>query len=122
VAARNTGAHQVTSVEEGRAVEAVAFDDVIDAVAPSGRVRLVKLDCEGAEWPILFTSRRLGLGDAILGEYHPAPLPPAVGVEGVTFSVEALERALTEQGSEARIEQLPPVPHPCGLFFTARAG
>jgi hypothetical protein len=34
------------------------------------RVRLLKLDCEGAEWPILLTSQRLGLIDEICGEFH----------------------------------------------------
>jgi len=30
----------------------------------------VKLDCEGAEWPVLLTSRRLGLIREICGEFH----------------------------------------------------
>ena len=33
-------------------------------------MRLLKLDCEGAEWPILLTSRRLHLIDEIVGEFH----------------------------------------------------
>jgi hypothetical protein len=36
--------------EGGQAVEALAFDEL---VRRSGRVRLAKLDCEGAEWEIL---------------------------------------------------------------------
>ena len=34
------------------------------------QVRLLKLDCEGAEWPILLTSQRLHLIDEICGEFH----------------------------------------------------
>ena len=56
----------------GEPVAKVAFDDVVDLVTNRGehRVRLVKLDCEGAEWPILLTSRRLHLIDEIVGEFH----------------------------------------------------
>jgi FkbM family methyltransferase len=56
----------------GEPVAKVAFDDVVDLVTNDGerRVRLVKLDCEGAEWPILLTSRRLQLIDEIVGEFH----------------------------------------------------
>jgi FkbM family methyltransferase len=56
----------------GDPVAKVAFDDVVDLVTNRGarRVRLLKLDCEGAEWPILLTSRRLELIDEIVGEFH----------------------------------------------------
>lgn len=56
----------------GEAVAKLAFDEIVDLVTNRGekRVRLLKLDCEGAEWPILLTSRRLGLVDEICGEFH----------------------------------------------------
>src|SRR5205085_10534518 len=56
----------------GEPVQKVAFDDVVDLVTnrEERRVRLLKLDCEGAEWPILLTSRRLHLIDEIVGEFH----------------------------------------------------
>ena len=56
----------------GEPVAKIAFDDVVDLATNRGerRVRLLKLDCEGAEWPILLTSRRLHLIDAIVGEFH----------------------------------------------------
>ena len=56
----------------GEPVQKVAFDDVVDLVTDRGerRLRLLKLDCEGAEWPILLTSRRLHLIDEIVGEFH----------------------------------------------------
>jgi FkbM family methyltransferase len=34
------------------------------------RIALLKLDCEGSEFPILLTSRELGRVDEIIGEYH----------------------------------------------------
>ena len=57
---------------EGEPVAKVAFDDVVDRVTNRGRrrVRLLKLDCEGAEWPIVLTSQRLELIDEIVGEFH----------------------------------------------------
>ena len=57
---------------EGEPVAKVAFDDVVDLVTNYGErcVRLLKLDCEGAEWPILLTSQRLHLVDEIVGEFH----------------------------------------------------
>jgi hypothetical protein len=35
-----------------------------------GRVRLIKLDCEGSEWPLLEGCREWGLVDEVVGEYH----------------------------------------------------
>ena len=56
----------------GVPVTKFAFDEIIDSVTNNGerRVRLLKVDCEGAEWPILLTSRRLHLIDEICGEFH----------------------------------------------------
>jgi FkbM family methyltransferase len=56
----------------GEPVVKIAFDDVVDLATNRGerRVRLLKLDCEGAEWPIVLTSRRLHLIDEIVGEFH----------------------------------------------------
>lgn len=56
----------------GERVANVPFDAIVDHVTNQGedRVRLLKLDCEGAEWPILLTSQRLGLIDEICGEFH----------------------------------------------------
>jgi FkbM family methyltransferase len=56
----------------GEPVTKIAFDDIVDRMTNHGehRVRLLKLDCEGAEWPILLTSQRLGLISEICGEFH----------------------------------------------------
>jgi FkbM family methyltransferase len=56
----------------GEPVAKLAFDEIVDRATNYGehRVRLLKLDCEGAEWPILLTSQRLGLIDEICGEFH----------------------------------------------------
>jgi FkbM family methyltransferase len=56
----------------GEPVAKIAFDEIVDRVTNHGEhhVRLLKLDCEGAEWPVLLTSQRLGLIDEICGEFH----------------------------------------------------
>jgi FkbM family methyltransferase len=56
----------------GEPVAKVAFDEIVDLATNHGEhpVRLLKLDCEGAEWPILLTSRRLHLITEICGEFH----------------------------------------------------
>jgi FkbM family methyltransferase len=101
----------------GDEVDKIALDDVIDSaideVTSDGerRVRLLKLDCEGAEWPILLTSRRLHLIDKIVGEFHELGGPyleigeerPATPIvfqsDGVTgFTIDELSRVLTEAG------------------------
>lgn len=49
------------------------------------RVRLLKLACEGAEWPILFTSKELRRVEAICGKYQEVfNLPSFAVVEGIT--------------------------------------
>jgi len=67
----NTGSGSVIW-PDGEPVTKVAFDGIVDLVTNHGekRVRLLKLDCEGAEWPILLTSQRLELIDEICGEFH----------------------------------------------------
>lgn len=56
----------------GERVEKIALDDIVDLATNNReeRVRLLKLDCEGAEWPILMTSQRLDAVDEICGEFH----------------------------------------------------
>ena len=68
----NTGGGN-TLGESGQPVASLPFDDLIQLAAAFSLdrvVRLVKLDCEGAEWPILLTSNALQHVDAIIGEYH----------------------------------------------------
>jgi FkbM family methyltransferase len=67
----NTGGGSVVW-GRGEPVAKIAFDDVVDLATSRGerRVRLLKLDCEGAEWPIVLTSKRLHLIDEIVGEFH----------------------------------------------------
>ena len=97
----------------GEPVAKIAFDDVVDLATNRGerRVRLLKLDCEGAEWPILLTSRRLHLIDEIVGEFHELGGPfPEIGEDRPSnahvfqsdrvagFTIEELVRFLRDAG------------------------
>lgn len=67
-----TGGGNVLRLEDGQWVAAIALDTILLAASERGRrrIHLLKLDCEGSEWPILFTAERLELVDQIIGEYH----------------------------------------------------
>jgi FkbM family methyltransferase len=121
----------------GDAVAKIALDDVIDEItADGGRVRLLKLDCEGAEWPILLTSRRLHLVDQIAGEFHEIGGPyleigeerPATPLvfqsERVSaFTIEELARVLTEEGftvTHRRHRRPDGALEGLGMFFATR--
>lgn len=61
----------------GVPVAAFPFPELLEwaaSMADSGKIRLLKLDCEGAEWPLLMsaleTSDQLDRVEAIVGEYH----------------------------------------------------
>ena len=82
-------------------VAAVALDDLLVEL---GRVRFLKLDVEGSEFPILLTATRLELVDAIAGEYHEvseadmALLAPGARVGPDRYSAEVLRRRLRTAG------------------------
>lgn len=93
----NTGGGAVTG-PTGTPVKARRFDDCMSYALEFGtRVRLLKLDCEGSEWPILYTSKQLDVIDEIVGEYHLRDSWQP-HFEGVRFNVESLSRYLEKQG------------------------
>src|ERR1051325_11370113 len=122
----------------GEPVSKVAFDEIIDLVTNSGekRVRLVKLDCEGAEWPILLTSARLELIDEICGEFHELGgeyleisedrdmKEPIFSYQGsARFTIEMLITHLTRAGfcvTYKRHRRPTGQPEGLGLFFAKR--
>jgi FkbM family methyltransferase len=114
----NTGGGWVGGRSESAttAVPVVSFDAEVERITNGGRqrIRLLKLDCEGSEWPILLTSRLLHLVDEVCGEYH---LPPA----GMSpeHNLEALRDHLQRQSFVVRIQGQPGV-QVLGLFFARR--
>ncbi|WP_020472920.1 FkbM family methyltransferase [Zavarzinella formosa] len=104
-------------------VPTMPFDDLLKLASDYGRrrVSVVKLDCEGSEWPILFTSRMLGLVDLIVGEYHLEPLKsfgPERQVAGVAYSLGSLRDLLEKEGFEVEIRK--PNSQQFNLFFARR--
>lgn len=126
--AANTGGNNAFLPGEEIAVDAVPFDDIVDEVTRGGRdrIRLLKIDCEGSEFPILLTSRRLGLIDRIAGEFHEFggdhdsyTIPPWAQVPGVErFTIDVLAEALRHAGFEVTWER--PAGAKLGLFAAER--
>lgn len=56
-----------TFVDHGDAVESASLDEILEELGP---VRFLKIDAEGAEYPVLMTSKRLHLVQEIAGEFH----------------------------------------------------
>jgi FkbM family methyltransferase len=125
---------------EGELVPKLAFDDIADSLTNSGekRVRLLKLDCEGAEWPILLTSRRLHLIDEICGEFHEiggqfleisenrrSKAPIFCTDRRVKYTIGVLERFLNDAGfvvTYHRHRRPTGALEGLGLFFATREG
>jgi FkbM family methyltransferase len=101
----NTGGISVLWNDEGLPVASVSLDDLLAEASRNfaRRVRLLKLDCEGAEYPILYTSRHLEIVDELSGEYHdidPAEVPERalVADQREHFNGAGLKRFLESQG------------------------
>jgi len=62
----NTGNVEVQLMDNGQSTPVLSLDELI----ADQHIRLLKLDCEGSEFPILLTSKRLHQVDEIVGEFH----------------------------------------------------
>lgn len=112
--ASNTAMPYIGVGKGGTPVEKIGLDAILEK---SGRVRLLKLDCEGSEYSVLFTSRRLDLVAAIVGEYHLGRNPvPAVG----ECNMVGIERVLQENGFEVVFKPHARCPGLQGLFWGRR--
>lgn len=117
----NTGGGCILHPTTGERLDLIAFDDIVRDVTSNGqkRIRLVKIDCEGCEFPILLTSRLLHLIDNIHGEYHGGVYPPAAHVDGLgRHTIEKLTKHLQAFGF--RVESFPTPNSDLGLFFATR--
>ena len=121
----NTGGGNVLSSVGPPTIETVQLDALItELLASTGaaKIRLLKVDCEGSEYPILMTSRKLHLVDAVYGEFHEglATITDQSRVPGVErFDRHTLGRCLTEQGFQVELEEHHADPT-LGLFFARR--
>lgn len=112
---RLTAMHH-TLGHEGQEVLSIGLDSLILIAAGSRDVRLLKLDCEGAEYPAVLTSRRLRQCREIVGELHhgyaPGRLPP-------DWNPDQLLRKLREQGFDVESRPHDTAPE-CLTLFRAR--
>jgi hypothetical protein len=93
----------------------VALDSILQGMP---KVRLLKIDVEGAEYPILLTSKLLGKVQEICGEYHQIGMPSWAAVDGFPeFTWPVLEKFLTGLGYSVEIV---PTKATHGLFFAKR--
>jgi FkbM family methyltransferase len=121
----NTGGGKVSWDTVEGTVPALAFDRIVDDACEAGRhsVRLIKLDCEGAEWPILFTSRRLHAVEEIVGEYHELAADDDFGRRGTAREWNCTGPALGELLRGAGFDVAVSAPNAARLGrFTARRG
>jgi FkbM family methyltransferase len=98
----NTGIGNVLAAS-GVSVPTQSLDDIIG----DRQVRILKIDCEGSEYPILLTSQKLRQVVYLTGEYHFLPkVPPIARVRGLErYSVGLLADWLTE--NRFRVEFVP---------------
>jgi FkbM family methyltransferase len=127
----NTGGGNVLWPDGSARVRTVSLDEILSEVSEGGRrkVRFLKIDCEGAEFPILLTSRLLQCVDQIHGEFHEtndgvynrAAIPEHARVPGVDrFSVGVLAAHLRRAGFT--FEHVREGDTNLGWFFAARRG
>ena len=83
-------------------IPTITFDDIIEKnYSKFNKIDLVKIDCEGSEYPILYTSTKLNLVDNMVIEYHyyDFEFRPEALVQNRTFYNErSLADYLEEQG------------------------
>lgn len=65
-----------TVTDHGTPVETISLDEVIDELHP----KMIKIDAEGAEYPVLYTSSKLDQVETIFGEFHNALGTKAMGI------------------------------------------
>jgi FkbM family methyltransferase len=125
----NTGWREVFGEDGSSPVAAVPLDEIVRDVTDYGRRRIamLKIDCEGSEFPILLTARTLHLVDAIVGEYHefnsshyPEPIPAPARVPGYDrYTMAELAPVLERWGFAVEVK-----PYPgsrLGVFWARRA-
>jgi FkbM family methyltransferase len=107
----NTGGISVLWNNEGLPVRTTSLDEVLLEASDhlEKTVRLLKLDCEGSEYPILYTATNLNVVEEICGEYHrlePEQVPDRalVGTSRDQYNPDGLKKFLEERGFSVQLE------------------
>jgi FkbM family methyltransferase len=94
----NTGTGRV--FEGGRIeVDSIALDDVLES---HPCVKLLKMDAEGSEYSMLFTSKNLHRVHTIVGEFH--EFPTTKNINGYSLDREGLRKYFVDLGWEIEIQ------------------
>ncbi len=103
----DTQESRISAEADQSRIPAVPLDEVLGRFK---RVKLLKLDCEGSEYPILLTSTQLAKVERVIGEYHDiheSAMPRLVAqarVDGFTsYSSHSLARELSTAGFRVSI-------------------
>lgn len=93
----NTGGGGVFN-SEGNPVKTISLDEIIKE---TGEIDLIKMDCEGSEFPILLTCTQLHKVRRIVGEYHEFVdgIPVDFEIAGYnSFDMQVLKQFLEKSG------------------------
>lgn len=90
----NTGGGNILTNTEGLEVEWISLDSIIG----ESKVRMLKLDCEGSEFPILLTTKKLNQIEEICGEYHEMDVPAHLNMPYEKFTMSLLREHLENNG------------------------
>ena len=113
----NTGGGGVFEVTgQGLEVRCVGLDDII---RDTGFIDILKIDIESSEFPVIYTSSRLHMVRAIIGEYHHGRTDhhEAVGGRRYEYVMDDLKIFLEEHGFHVALE---PVDQMLGKFAAFR--
>lgn len=122
----NTGGVSLLWNTQGLAVETINLDEILSEASDGFQrpIRMLKVDCEGSEYPILFTSTQLKIVEEICGEYHevaPEIIPERAKLGGKyeRFDRFALKEFFEDRGWTIVFE---PKADALGLFHAQRGG
>jgi len=107
----NTGGGNVLYSTVGEEVKCIRLDSIIG----DRQVKLLKLDCEGSEFPILLTSAKLDQVECIIGEFHEGDVPKHLNMPYERFTIKLIKEHLESQGFKVTYEHDKTVPT-LGLF------
>jgi FkbM family methyltransferase len=89
------------AINFGEGIEVITLKDILEIVG--GHIDILKLDCEGSEYPIIFESNKDVFNNIknIVGEFHPRTLPVNF-CEGFVNNPNNLEEYLKQQNYETK--------------------
>lgn len=122
---KNTGGVSLVFNDEGESVETISLDQILFAASDALRrpIRLLKIDCKGSEYPILFTSNHLHVVEEVCGKYHEVATDRVPGRAKVPGNNEPFDRFALKEFFEERGWSIVLKPQTDRVgFFHARAG